>query len=174
MTATMVSARGALAEWLGTGLQNLVRRFDSGRRLVSGRRGGRPPRAHTGSAARSSGHDPIPRAGDAYPGAPDDPSPRGRPPIGGAGGKRRDLLAREAVAAGTGARADRGHPAPLALPFAHVRAGGRAHRGTAPDERGRRDLRAARRSLLLLRRRGRGLAALEGAALSTRHVHRRL
>lgn len=25
--------RGALAEWLGTGLQNPVRRFDSGRRL---------------------------------------------------------------------------------------------------------------------------------------------
>jgi hypothetical protein len=24
---------GALAEWLGTGLQNLVHRFDSGRRL---------------------------------------------------------------------------------------------------------------------------------------------
>ncbi len=25
---------GALAEWLGTGLQNLVRRFKSGRRLL--------------------------------------------------------------------------------------------------------------------------------------------
>jgi hypothetical protein len=30
--ATM-ACRGALAEWLGTGLQNLVHRFDSGRRL---------------------------------------------------------------------------------------------------------------------------------------------
>src|SRR5881628_2031565 len=28
-------ASGALAEWLGTGLQNLVHRFDSGRRLSS-------------------------------------------------------------------------------------------------------------------------------------------
>jgi hypothetical protein len=27
--------RGALAEWLGTGLQNPVHRFDSGRRLAS-------------------------------------------------------------------------------------------------------------------------------------------
>ena len=31
-TAT-IAPRGALAEWLGTGLQNLVRRFKSGRRL---------------------------------------------------------------------------------------------------------------------------------------------
>jgi hypothetical protein len=28
-----MACRGALAEWLGTGLQNLVHRFDSGRRL---------------------------------------------------------------------------------------------------------------------------------------------
>ena len=34
---------GALAEWLGTGLQNLVHRFDSGRRLLARTGGTRSP-----------------------------------------------------------------------------------------------------------------------------------